>query len=394
MLTILSVLVLLEAAITGTPQPLPAQTIDYTENEVVFYDGLTRLTGTVFLPAGATDCPAVVILGGSERGPRTHYKRKLAGCFASRAVAALIYDSPGSGMSTGNALIQSKQDRMREALAAHGFLKDQDGIDRRSVGIYGISEGAGITLLAAAENSEVAFALPVSGGLGIPPLEQSRYRVETMCLEKGLGPEAIQKALVFMEIQWALITGCDIVEWRLIGSKVEQWPDEPWEDLIAATRRSRLPLSAEECVEVKTVLTRSIDTWKSEPWFGAVVVDTARYEQLTAADAGVFFAYLKNGPFARGDWNHDRIEIRTYPQVKCPVLAIWGAKDRFVPVNRSRAVFLSCMSGSNNRDVTALKIPGASHILTVPGSALDFAGDYPQVMTEWITARFSAAIDR
>ena len=95
-----------------------------------------------------------------------------------------------------------------------------------------------------------------------------------------------------------------------------------------------------------------------------------------------------------GDWNHDRIEIRTYPQVKCPVLAIWGARERFVPVNRSAAVFRNCMSGSGNADVTVMTIPDASHILTVPGSALDFAGDYPQVLTDWIAARFSAATDR
>jgi len=86
-----------------------------------------------------------------------------------------------------------------------------------------------------------------------------------MCLEKGLGPEEIQKALVFMEIQWALVTGRDPVERSLIGSKVEQWPDEPWEELIAATKRSQQPFSAEERVEIKTKLARSIDTWRSEP---------------------------------------------------------------------------------------------------------------------------------
>lgn len=128
----------------------------------------------MFVPAVARDCPGVVNLGGAERGPRTHYKRKLASRFASQGIAALIYDSPGSGRSAGNALMQTKQDRVREALAAHDFLGEQAGIDRGRVGIYGLSEGAGIALLAAAEKPEVAFALPFSGGLGIPPLEQSR----------------------------------------------------------------------------------------------------------------------------------------------------------------------------------------------------------------------------
>jgi len=401
MLHCMMVLVLIAAVLAGPQPELPARSVEFTERDVVFLDGSTRLAGTVFLPpdaegrpAVATACPAVVILGGAERGPRTLYKRKLAGFFASKGIAALIYDSPGTGRSAGSARMQTKQDRVREALAAHAFLGEREGIHRGRVGIYGLSEGAGIALLAAAERPEVAFALPVSGGLGIPSLEQSRYRVETMCLEQGLGPEEIQKALVFMEILWALMTGRDVVEWRLIGSKVEQWPGEPWKELIAATKKSRQPLSAEERAEVKAELKRSMDAWESEPWFGAVVVDPAKFERMTAADAGVFFTFLKNGPLARGDWNHDRTEIRTFPGVKCPVLAIWGARDRFVPVNRSAAVLRDCMSGAGNADVTAMTIPGASHILTVPGTDLEFAGGYPKVMTDWIAARFFAAEGR
>jgi pimeloyl-ACP methyl ester carboxylesterase len=259
------------------------------------------------------------------------------------------------------------------------------------VGIFGLSEGASISLLAAAAGKDVAFALPVSGALGIPPLEISRYRIEMMCCEKDLSLDEIQKALTFGDIQWAMLTGQDIIEWPLIRMRVERWPDEPWEELIALTFRCREKLTREEQQEVQKGLGRIIDTWKSEPWFTAVVVDMKKYEQMMTLDAGLLFAYLKTGPFAKGDWHHHRMELTAFPKVRCPVLALWGEKDRFVPVRRSAVVFRHCMASTKNEDVTCKILPGASHLLTRPGTFLDFTKDYPQVMADWIRARFPLA---
>lgn len=391
-------LVLIQAVFAALPFPAPAglpeAPVAFTQREVFFQNGATRLAGTVHVPDVERRCPAVVILGGAERGPRGAYKKALATHFAGRSIATLIYDSPGTGGSGGMALMQTKMARVREALAAHEFLRKQAGIDPEKVGIYGISEGAGIALLAAKEGEGVAFALSVSGGLGIPPMELARYRVEMMCMGQGLGSEEIQKALVFLEVQFALISGLDIVEWPLIRLKAKQWPDEPWNELIDLTKRCRGPLQETEMRGVKEGLVRAIGAWKSEPWFNTVVVDEKRYEQFMAAEPGPFFAFLKSGPFAQGDWHHNRRELCTLPEVRCPVLAVWGREDRFVPANRSAAVFRDCMSDSKNDDVTLRIISGASHLITVPGTGLDFTGDYLRILSDWILSSCSSSKPR
>jgi len=75
--------------------------------------------------------------------------------------------------------------------------------------------------------------------------------------------------------------------------------------------------------------------------------------------------------------------------LKCPVLAIWGERDHYVPVNRSMAVFQECMTAADHKDATLIKIPGASHIMTVPGSRSEFAGNFPRVMMDWLGSRCS-----
>jgi dienelactone hydrolase len=360
----------------------------FSEKEVQFDSAQDVLKGTLYMPGSSGSCPAVVLLGGAERGPRMTYKRLLAEQFAGSGIAALIYDSPGTGESEGNAMLQTKKDRIREAIAAFRFLRTQEGVQPDAVGVYGFSEGAGIALLAAAEETEVAFAIPVSGGLGVPPMEQSRYRIEMMGLEAGLAPEAVQKGLVFEEIQYALVTGIDIVEWQLIEMKIRQWPEEPWEDLVEVTKRCRDDLSDKEKQEVKEEFARVINILKTQPWFEMAVPDTRKYDWFLALDARRFFWFLKNNPFAAGDWHHNSYELQTLPRVKCPILAIWGERDRYVPWNRSMAVFKNCMAQAGHDDVTLLTIPEASHMITLPGKELEFTGGYPGVMKDWILKRF------
>lgn len=367
---------------------LAGSQLSFTEKEVQFDSAQDLLRGSLYMPESSGRCPAVVLLGGAEREARSLYKRSLAEQFAGKGVAALIYDSPGTGESKGNAMLQTKKDRVREAIAVFRFLRTQEDIDPDAVGIYGFSEGAGIALLAAAEESDVSFAIPVSGGLGVPPMEQSRYRIEMMGLEAGLAPEAIQKGLVFEEIQYALVTGIDIVEWQLIEGKVKPWLEEPWIDLVEMTKRCRDDLSDKEKKEVKDALARAINSLKVQPWFEMAIPDARKYDWFLALDAQRFFWFLENNPFAAGDWHHNSYELQNLPKVKCPILAIWGERDRFVPWNRSLAVFKNCMDQAGHDDVTLLTFPGASHMITLPGKGLEFIGGYPAVMTDWIMKRF------
>jgi dipeptidyl aminopeptidase/acylaminoacyl peptidase len=146
--------------------------------EVEFLDGQTRLAGTLYQPESDTARPALALLGGSDRGPRGRMKDQLARAFSGGGVAVLTYDSPGTGRSGGCALFQTRRDRAREGLAAVRFLRSFDGIDPGRVGICGGSEGAGVALLAAGMDPDIAFAIAISGAFGMSSMDISRYRIE------------------------------------------------------------------------------------------------------------------------------------------------------------------------------------------------------------------------
>jgi len=94
-----------------------AKTLAPREEEVRFVNGQTTLEGTLFWPATRADCPAVVVLAGSDRSRRGPLRMRTAKYFAAHNVAALVYGSPGTGASTGNALVQTRSERTVEALA-------------------------------------------------------------------------------------------------------------------------------------------------------------------------------------------------------------------------------------------------------------------------------------
>ena len=120
-----------------------------TTEEVTFINKEDVLAGTFYLPP-EKPCPAVVIITGSNRGPRGPLLRRIAVHFVQHGLAVLHYDSPSTGKSTGSTILQSREDRADEAISAIRFLRTQQSIDPNHVGLWGGSEGASIVLLAAA----------------------------------------------------------------------------------------------------------------------------------------------------------------------------------------------------------------------------------------------------
>jgi pimeloyl-ACP methyl ester carboxylesterase len=170
--------------------------------------------------------------------------------------------------------------------------------------------------------------------------------------------------------------------------KVSHWPLEPWEELIAVIKRCRQLATREEKIETKNRLRELLDHWKGEAWFGLTWIDLNVYERFIAFDCDLFFQYLEKGPFAAGDLYHYRRELTDFAKIECPVLAIWGEKDRFIPSYRSSALFRNCMSEAGNPDVTCKILPGASHLISIPGERFRLAEGYPQVMVNWVVSKF------
>lgn len=371
----------------GTPVPVERSAIEkeIQSTDVEFRNGTTVLRGTILHPEAAGPGPGIVILGGAERGARNDYKKRVASKFAEIGISALYYDSPGSGASTGNALLQTKDDRIIEALAAVEFLGRREGIHPHKIGLWGISEGANIALLAAAREPRVSFVVSVSAALGIAPLEISRFRIEITGHENRISAEDIARALVLEEILYDLFSGADLAEWRLIELKVLNWPDEPWPELIEAVKASRRAAPPAERRKAKEALTRSLGFWREKSWFRLAVPDVDRLDRLAALDAGSFLSFLDGNPLAQGDWLDHLRALPELSKLRCPVLALWGENDRFLPPHRSAAVLKRLLQEGKTALTTAI-IPGVGHILTSSGN-VDIASDYSKILADWTAAK-------
>lgn len=350
------------------------------EEEIRFSDGATILAGTLVWPAADTDCPAVVILAGSDRSQRGPLRLRLAALFAEQGVAALVYDSPGTGSSTGNALLQSRDDRALEASAAVRFLRDTSGIRSEAVGVFGGSEGADVALMASAKDFEIAFAIAVSGSFGGSVLEVSRYSAEKKGYQRGLSRDEIAQAITFKEIALAFLSGADLVEWSLIETRMKHWNDDAWSTFVEIAKRRREELTPEQKAEILQALGHVVDHFKPHPWFSIVDVGGA-LQRAIQLDVDTFFRLLEKGPYSR---NWDGGLCLDSEAIRRPVLAIWGGEDSFLPPHRSAARLRGMLSSANHPDYEIEVFEGASHFLTRSGPTSEFVPGYIARMTTWI----------
>jgi len=296
--------------------------------EVEFEDRGTTLGGRVWRPAGGGRHPAVVFVDGSGPAERDSFEDE-AVALARAGFASLGHDKPGCGASGGDWRDQSLQDRAREALAAVAFLQGQAGVDPGRVALMGGSQGGWVGPLAASMSPEVAAVISLSGP-GVSPYEQEAWRVEQMLRDAGCGEDQVAEALAFFHRRAARLRRGDDLE-----------------AVLADQLRHR-----------------------DAPWYPAL------------GDDGVV-AHL--GFMAR-IYDYDPLPV--LERVTCPVLAIWGERDLYVPVRRSLERFRGALERAGNREVRLMVVPGADHGLRLPASDGAERGprfpDLMEIITTWL----------
>src|SRR5690606_14139163 len=127
--------------------------------------------------------------------------------FAEDGYAALRYDPPGVGRSTGTSTYQTLQTRMDEVMAAVDSLQSRPDIALDQVGLWGESQGGWVIAMAAADYPEdVAFIVSVSGS-GVSLAEQQIYNIEAESRAAALSEQDLAKAILFgrLLIDWQLV---------------------------------------------------------------------------------------------------------------------------------------------------------------------------------------------
>lgn len=309
-----------------------AETAAPTGREVGFSNGEVELKGTLVQPA-RQPAPAVVFLHGS--GPMTRAGfAPYAEAFAQLGVASLAYDKRGTGASGGSWVTSSLDDLAVDALAAVEFLKSQDGIDSARIGFWAISQGGWIAPRAAARSDGVAFLIVVSGG-GASPRESERFSYGQQFAAAGLA-EADQAA------GFALV-------------------DAYFDYLESGNGRAEL-----------SGRLNSLATEPDQPLH-------ALAEQL-----GRILVSEANRPNWRWVASYD--PATDLSSLKCPVLLLFGDRDRDQPTELAVKRWREGLARAGNDAVTLMVFPGAGHGIRVGGhhGRAPFADGYWEVQLGWL----------
>jgi len=293
------------------PFPYITEDVEYTNPK----SGL-KLAGTLTIPKDATACPAVVMITGSGAQDRdeTIFEHKpfavIADYFARNGIATLRVDDRGVGGSEGDIISSTSEDFAGDALSGVEFLKTKKHIDPSKIGLIGHSEGGLIAPMAATMSGDVAFIVMMAGPGMVG--EEILYEQNDLTLKAaGLPDYAIQQNKL---VQKAIF---DILK------------NEP--DSAKAVDELRIKLSQGMYNGMNDEMKKAVDDkikGVNSPWF--------RY----------FLTYDPKPALEK---------------VKCPVLAMNGAKDVQVPVSNLKAINDAVRSGGNMQ-VDTVRFENNNHL--------------------------------
>src|SRR5690606_17330742 len=174
-------------------------------------DSAIRYGGTLTLPDGKGEFPAVILLTGSgaqDRDETIFYHKPffvIADYLTKRGFAVLRLDDRGVGGTTGGDLPNTTDDFASDALEAVSFLKKQRNIDVSSIGLLVHSEGGAIAFIAANRSSEISFIV----SLASPGMYGKKIDLEQLgqgLLNKETDTITVNNVLKFWDRSFDIIT--------------------------------------------------------------------------------------------------------------------------------------------------------------------------------------------
>ncbi len=296
--------------------PVPPFTYQAEDVEYINPESGLKLSGTFTLPKDAKACPAVVMITGSGAQDRdeTIFEHKpfavIADYFARNGIAVLRVDDRGVGGSEGNISTSTSKDFATDVLAGVEFLKKRKEINLKKIGLAGHSEGGLIAPLAATLSVDVAFIIMMAGPGMVG--EQILYEQNDLALKAAGMPEyAIEQNKLVQKAIFEVL-------------KNES-------DSAKTVEQLRIKLSQGMYPGMNEEMKKAVD------------------DKIAGVNSAWFRYFLTYDPRP------------TLEKVKCPVLAINGAKDVQVPVTNLKAIYEAVHSGGNMRADT-VRFAGHNHL--------------------------------
>ena len=262
--------------------------------------------------------------GLDRRGAYTAFADSLA----ARGIDVLAYDVRGSGDSEGEPGLPTLRELTEDAQAALEFLRGQNDVDSRRLGLWALSRGGYVAPLVALADAHVRFLIVISS----PGLPVS-FSDSVALVERGERANLAESDLSRLE--------------RFVGV------------LFQAARHGGLDY-AQLRVEFSQV--------KGEPWFSVFQMATLPPEDF----------WLRYGTSLTYDPDS------VWRRVQIPTLLIYGARDEPRLVGDSRSRILAGL-GAAGGPVVAPVYADADHFIQLANGA--FAGGFFGTQQQWIYTR-------
>ncbi|MFD2937076.1 alpha/beta hydrolase [Spirosoma flavum] len=177
-----------------------------TQRSVSFSNGHDVLAGTLTLPHGSGLHPAVILVLGSGSINRDGQVGKLkpflamATELAKKGFIVLRYDNRSKGVSQGKPIDESTTtDLATDVQAAFTFLKNQEQVNPRRIGLIGHSEGSTIAAIAASRIPAVKCLLALNAP-ALPGFDDILLTTEQRLRKAGTSDKATGSYLTNMRL--------------------------------------------------------------------------------------------------------------------------------------------------------------------------------------------------
>lgn len=287
----------------------PTPPYPYEEKEVQFlnsHDG-TKLAGTLTYPKGGQVFPAVILLSGAgpqdrnEEGFGGHrFFQVLADDLTKRGIAVLRFDDRGYAKSTGRFETATVYNFAEDAEAGLDLLKTFPFIDKEQIGFIGHSEGGLVAQIVAGRRKETAFIVLMAGPV-MPNVDIVKYQNKG-AIQRGASQENSQLMDKALEIAFRE------------------------EDInVARTKLTSLFLNSHIPPELKKSF---VEYWSNPEMIFMVKTNPADF----------------------------------LAKVRCPVLALGGARDAHIPAKENLEALKQIMTKSGNPHYETVEFPDMNHL--------------------------------
>ncbi|RZJ56172.1 MAG: alpha/beta fold hydrolase [Flavobacterium sp.] len=295
----------------------PQKPFQYYTEEVTFENKKDNviLAGTLSLPQKEGNFPVVILISGSGKQNRDEeilgHKPflVLADYLTKNGIAVLRFDDRGAGKSTGDFSKATTADFAKDVQSGVDYLKTRKEINKSKIGLIGHSEGGIINAIVAADSKDINYIVSLAGP-GIRGDKLLLLQKELIERQMGISETEIQKGQEIYGGAYKIILNSTVY-------------DDNLKTQMNSYFKTKLGDSITD--DQLNVLTATI----TNPWM---------------------YYFFKLDPSS------------VFKKVKCPVLALNGAKDLQVPAEVNLEAIKKAVTSGGNKKITIKILPDFNHL--------------------------------